>query len=75
MATTSQPAASAQAARIGPLRSSARRADTEVETVRTAARTAGRLRGDGGGAGGVDQRAHAVLVPGAQQGDRVRARR
>src|SRR4051812_12888433 len=71
IATTSQPACSARAARAGPDRSSARRVDTDVETVRTAACTRGSLCGKRGGAGRVDERAHAFLVARAQQLDRI----
>ena len=39
IATTSQPASSASAARVGPDSSSASRRETDVETVRTAVRT------------------------------------
>src|SRR4051794_37086871 len=74
MPTTSQPASSAAAASLGPERSSASRAATRVETVRIAARMAGRL--DGGGLvralGGGDQLAHGALVAALEQGDRIR---
>jgi hypothetical protein len=43
MATTSQPASSAAAASLGPERSSRSRRETDVETVRTAARMSRRL--------------------------------
>jgi hypothetical protein len=46
MATTSQPALSAAAASFGPERSSFSRRETEVETVRMAARMRRRVAGD-----------------------------
>ena len=65
IATTSQPASSAAAASLGPERSSFSRRETDVETVRMAARMARRayavarfVRPLGGG----DQLAHGGLV-------------
>src|SRR5918993_295814 len=74
MASTSQPASSAKAARTGPDSSSASRRETDVEMVRTAVRMAGRLRGGRcvRALGALDDVSHTTLVPGAQQRDRVR---
>src|SRR3954469_16743142 len=72
--TTSQPASSAAAASLGPDRSSASRAATRVETVRIAARMAGRLERGGlvRALRALDQLAHRGLVAAAEQLDRVR---
>src|SRR4051812_30822149 len=81
MPATSPPASSTAEASSGPTSSGTSRLDTSEETIRIAARTAGRVfarRASGrrgrcvSGLGVADKLADAGLVPRAQQLDRVR---